>query len=377
METEEFINEYRKFILVRIAPLVIPTSSANYIEFRKKLVKKAPMRVFLRVIRHMSYDPNFETNSETLEFTGDALFAAVLATIVTKKIVGIDPEMLTDLKNSKLWKGELAKICENLGLSKYILSYIPVTMSDKEDMVEALFGAIHYVGDTYFGPGYGFLMCSNLFVSIFGNITANVDRLSIKSPLNTLKEIGDKLKWFSEKGGIEQFGTPKPIRDAEGTIIRYDLVYTLTDRAKEWMINNKKKIVNGGVIANVSRHGKKDTILAAVKEALVNLEKYYGVTWYVADDYNRGTATKLRDPTLQRQMKKDGVDEIEIKEYHAEDNESYSQLLGIPAGNNGPAKILVTAINNLRVKRDIKHHIVEYYKKNGMQDPLELIKISD
>jgi hypothetical protein len=75
-------------------------------------------------------------------------------------------------------------------------------------------------------------------------------------------------------------------------------------------------------------------------------------------------------------MKKDNVVDVSIVSYKVDEKDgAYYQLLGTE--KDGFVRILLTIINDLKGRTDIKRQIMDFYERNGAQDPSEHIRIFD
>lgn len=371
----DWLPKLQRHIFTDITPLLIG-KSPDAVNLRKKLVTEEAMVIWKKPYTHRSFNPNDSENSEPSEYVGDAIMGVNFAIILTTKYPNITAEVLTDLKNAKVWKYEQARIADDLGLAKYLRTNVPISVSDKEDILEGIFGALIQIGEIVFGDvGNGFVLCRNLMINLYGGMSYEFDTLKIKAPANQLKEIGDKLKWWKDKtGSVDEFGIARPLFDQFKKTTGYELTYTLNSKAIRWLRSQGHEIINEGIIAHQTRDGKKDTKNAAIQEALINLKKYYGIDWVTAAQSTR--LVKEKDQGVLKRMERDGVINIEIERYDKEEHNGmeYYQLLGIKADRK--KIILLTAVKDpTQGKINENIELINYYKNHGAQDPSTIIRL--
>ena len=374
MLDREYLKRLQLFIFVHLTPLAI-LESPKSLKDRKTLVSEEAMGLWVPTFTHRSYNPNNGENYETQEYVGDSIMGSTFAYALTTLYPTISPEALTDLKNAKVWKEEQAKLSDQIGLARFLRTNLPISVSDKEDLLEAVFGTLKRLGNTLYGiPGTGDVLCSNLMVTLYRLNEFVLDVTKIKAPANQLKEIGDKLKWWKGKtGSVEEFGIPRPLNDRYGKRTGFELVFTLTPKAIRWLQAHGKSIVDHGVIARQTRDKKKEVEAAAIQEALINLKKYYQIDWVAAAEMSK--LITYNDPVLYARMEQDSVIELELEKFDSKYRDGeYYQLIG--ERKDGVRRILLTASKDPALgKINERREIVNYYKNNGPQKPSKIIRL--
>lgn len=373
----------QSYIFDTITPLVILKSSnisdewtPKELELRRDLVNESAMRIWILVFTHRSYNPNEEENLEPREFVGDALMGKIFSAALTATNPDITAESLTNLKNEKVWKKEQAKIADELGLAKdgRLHTSIPISIDDKEDLLEAAFGGLYAIGEKVVGEGNGDMLCRNFMIRIYDLGNLKFDPVKLRPEANQLKEIGDKLKWWAgETGSVKELGIAVPVKNAQGKTTGFTVTFTLPEKAQRWLTRNGKPIMNGGVIARQSAPQKSDANTAAIKEGLLNLKRYYGLDW--AEAARLSKLVSDRDDILSKRMRTDKVIEIELERFDPKRRGAeYLQLIGVKEG--GKRVILLTVVKDPSLGRiNEKKAIVDLYRNNGSRPPGEIVRL--
>ena len=162
-------------------------------------------QIFTMAFTHKSVDS--KNNYERLEFYGDAVIKLITVTYISKRWPEMSHGDRTSLSQRLYSKPELARICMNLGLDKYIKTEEILNLSTKEDTLEALFGAITIIYDSAFCLGTGYIVCYRIMESIWDLMAIDTENLT---PLKTqYKQMYmDKLGWKAPQlGGGGEAGT--------------------------------------------------------------------------------------------------------------------------------------------------------------------------
>ncbi len=373
LQHQQWTKDYQLFIYKNILSKAIPSvpGDSNVIARRKKLVESEPMVVWIRAVTDRSVNPNQMGNYESLEYLGDLEMADHFSAMLLRKYPDIDEKTLTYLKNNKVWKNEQAKLSDSLGLSKFARTIFPMNISKKEDLLEALFGALRILGDKYFGLGQGSLLSYNMIEYLYGDMIINFDILKLKNAKEQFKEIADKLSWFTGKKTIDQFGIAKETLDFKtGALLGYRLIYSLNNLAREWLTTNKYKIKNRGVLADVTDKDKGLVETRGAIEAIDALKDLYNIDWNVADEYKSRKTKIPYSVALQKRMKQDGYAELTIQDNRSGLNVPVHpfmlQLVGVKA--DGTLDIILTVVKEVDITyKGFNRALYDVYLQKGKQ----------
>ncbi len=373
LQHQQWTKDYQLFIYKNILSKAIPSvpGDSNVNTRRIKLVESEPMVVWIRAVTDRSVNPNQMGNYESLEYLGDLEMADHFSAMLLRKYPDIDEKTLTYLKNNKVWKNEQAKLSDSLGLSKFARTIFPMNISKKEDLLEALFGALRILGDKYFGLGQGSLLSYNMIEYLYGDMIINFDILKLKNAKEQFKEIADKLSWFTGKKTIDQFGIAKETLDPKtGALLGYRLIYSLNNLAREWLTTNKYKIKNRGVLADVTDKDKGLVETRGAIEAIDALKDLYNIDWNVADEYKSRKTKIPYSVALQKRMKQDGYAELTIQDNRSGLNVPVHpfmlQLIGVKA--DGTLDIILTVVKEVDITyKGFNRALYDVYLQKGKQ----------
>ncbi len=369
MSTTNWATEYQQHLYFHIAPIAIPDSTEDADELRKRFVNNDAMPYHIRIVTHDSFDANQSRNLQTPEFIGDPIMGLIFSQLYAEKNPEIDQETLTNLKSAKVWKAEQAKLSQKLGLDKFLRSVVPISESIREDMLEAMFSAVMDIGNKFFAPGVGYVMCRNIMIYLYADVVVSFDPITIKNPKAQLKEIGDKLHWYDGAATIDAFGLPTKQKDKFHKTTSWNLVYYLTPRAQAWMRAQGKDIVNKGILADVTTKKKDDVTNEAVIQALKTLKDVYGVDWHVA---NKKKMNIEYSDDVKNQMKKNDYKTMEIVKFKDID---YYQLVGTK--KDGTKEIALTILNETRATvENVKSSIITRFGILGKRPKTDIIKLT-
>lgn len=368
-----WVQKYQAFIYKNILPKIVPP---NDITNRRKLVELEPMKMWIRAVTDRSFNPNQLENYESLEYLGDLEMATQFSAMVINKHPDIDEKTLTYLKNNKVWKHEQAKLSDSLGLPKFIRTIFPISISKKEDLLEALFGALRILGDKYIGVGQGSILTYNMIVYLYGDIIINFDILKLKNAKEQFKEIADKLSWFEGKKSIEMFGNMIEILDPKtSALVGYRLVYSLNILAKQWLTSHGKQIKNNGLLADVTGADKTIVESQAAIDAINTLKQLYDLDWNVADKIKTEQTEVKKSTALIRRMKEDNYIDFNIQDNRGNINDPVQQyiiqLIGLKS--DGTKEIVLTVIKEINIAhKALIRTLYDLYIQRGKQ-PLGII----
>lgn len=159
------------------------------------LGEQALLKYWIPAFTHSTVDPN--NHYQTIELYGDLAMNYIFGEILRKRFGSqINQENGTLLLNKYMSTNFQAELADYLELGYYFRKdqLIPdINIKIKEDLTEALFGALNVSCNDLFGEGFGFAYCYNLMNQIFSNV--DIDINVEKDPITQLKEIFDKKGW--------------------------------------------------------------------------------------------------------------------------------------------------------------------------------------
>lgn len=319
-------KEYQEF-LYKALEYAFPREKRRdpkVIEARKLLVSPEAMVVWERARTHSSYNPNRQQNFEMPEHLGDRILGAVLTEELVISNPNITEEELTLMGQKNLFKAALARLCENLTLDKYILTLYNVSTNTREDAMEAFVAGLFINAEKFLGQGYGFILCQNFIVELFGLDGHTFDLSDLKNAKIKLKEIIEGLRWQSKdaKASVKVLG--EPYQTEKG----WRVTYVLPPSAIRWLRDHGHRVSDDYVIADVLKPYKNQALDEAAEIAVHNLETKFGLR----PDHLRSLRAVPRLPKkIQEAMKKDGYTSLEIQnvtEKKDEENARFWQLIG-------------------------------------------------
>lgn len=376
-QVSNWLREYQVFIFTNILSKALPDTDPNIISKRKELVKQEPMKLWIRAVTDRSYNPNQTENYESPEFLGDSEMANHFSAMVIKKHPNVDERTLTLLKNTQIWKYSQSEKCDNIGLSKFILSIFPINHSTKEDVLEALFGMMRIIGDQYLGLGQGSLMCYNMIESLYGNLNIDFSSQTLKNAKEQLRDIADKLDWFDEQKKLNVFGHPIEIKNKRtGALEKYKLTYKLPQKALFWLKTHNHTIQNQGVVADVEDIDKSVILFKGADTAVSNLKQFYNIDLNYAEEYKEKQHEHYPQSLLNK-MQQDDFIRLFIRDNKIAKKPVrpiFTQLIGVK--DNEKSEIIVTVKKDSDITFNaMKNILYDLYIKNGRQPLRNVITI--
>lgn len=370
---KDWLKSYQTFVFTNVTVLAVPETSKDSLEIRKQMVSQSAMKIWIRMVTHSSFEPNNDSNYDPLEKFGDSIIKTTFESIVLPFYPNIDAQSLTNLEAAQLWRGQQSKLSDEIGLSKYLRSIVIINEHIREDLLEAMFGAIFFVGEEIIGHGNGFMMCYNATRNLYEDTIKKIDfslyskTVISKNPKQELKEIGDKLGWYSGKPSVKEFGSPVQVKNKFGEVIYNEVTYTLPLNAITWLQANGYKILNDGFLASARTKESKDIENEIAIKTLQILKRDYNIDYEFAS-YGK---KKAFPTSVENKMKQDNIIDINIiKDKYSE----HYQLIGNDSDNR--RYILLTVINETRgTAQNVKNEIIALYGNEGKQPKGNIIKL--
>lgn len=162
-----------------------------------------------------------EKNYELYETLGDSTLNKCIVWYLTRRFPQIKysssgNEVITELKKTAVSKGSYSKHLDTLGLSKFIrYRQLPYTMGDKqlyitidnsmkEDVFEAMMGALEDLIDSKIMIGTGYTVIYNILTSILDTMYISIDLNEIVDAKTKLNEVvGQNEKRYVKERGTD------------------------------------------------------------------------------------------------------------------------------------------------------------------------------
>ncbi len=334
-----WIKYVQLFVYTDITPFVFDNLTEDN---RIKLVSPEAMIFWIIGFTHKTYNPNPGKNYEVLEFTGDRMEKAAYSAYMTINYPDITDNQIAELETyyvSKKYQGNQAKA---LGLDKYVLSRIPIDLNIREDLLEAMFGALSKAGDLAFGLGFGYRLCYNFFDHLFKNVKMNFN-LSKGRAITRVKQIHEKFdaNWkFLER--------IKPIYDESKKMFKMEIPYTRELVSILKLTNTKLSNFNPNdpkkkeYLAIGYGQSQEATKVAAYTKALNKLVDGFGITdkyielvrvHFNREDNTYGKTYKNLEKVIKEKWNKQNVENpifsLDFTKRFKSLNKNYIQVIGL------------------------------------------------
>jgi len=110
------------------------------------LSKENMQQYWIPAFTHRSYDPTPDRNYEKLEYWGDSALKLSFRNYLALNYPQFNESELSNLSNHYMSTEEQASLSDQLGLPKYLRSYVAVTRGIQEDLLESFYGALYSIG---------------------------------------------------------------------------------------------------------------------------------------------------------------------------------------------------------------------------------------
>ena len=333
---DQWVNNIRNLLRNEILPKI--TSNANIIE---QLLSDVAMATWIAVFTHQNVNSEEGKNYETWEKIGDNVMYVQFFAKLIESVPGITPARLNDMGNFYLSKDYQGKFSFEKGWHRYLRTNFVPTLDDAEDLVEALFGALYYIGNSYIKMGLGDVLAKQFMLYFFQGIDIN---LNIPKPKETIvKEIfKDHLK----------LREPRLVVDEQDDINPYTASLIINDEAKNYFnnifsrYNNENPNQKIALFINVLATAKSTSKIRATKEVYekaVEILFAHGITdTWAKETKNNINATNSGDPELYlaayQKAARDGFKNIDFINERRRKPYKYLTLAGFYP--NGKYKIL-------------------------------------
>lgn len=247
---------------------------------------------------HVSYDPNYDKNYETLESVGDKILSYTFKTYLYKRYPDISASQLNNLDQHYMSTHLQSLVASKMGLTNWLRVNGEVPRSSekiREDVLEAFFGTIDTIFNRKFSIGYGVKTCMKFIEKLF-DFELNKDIEPAKTfVFQIFERLGVRQGITST---IEQVMVGEEITGWESTII-------INNMGLDAFRRNGKDLGMTPKVWKVKRMTKKPTEQAAFTEVM-----YYLL--------NNGISAKWvqsvkRDTIIDTQIGKESYDMVLAK----------------------------------------------------------------
>lgn len=230
----EWLSKFRVYVrefLERIIPSNITKKTRK--ELFDKMTDQNNMRLWVSGVTHQSVNANNYESLEMSEYIGDRIMGSCFAYYLYTNFPNIEQGPATIIFN-KYMKGESQTMWgRELGLHRWIQSYLDISDPDIEDAFEALFGVLLVVGNALI-EGFGYVLTSNLLAQTIQYLQIDINNVE-KDAKTIIKEFFTSMGWPDEH----------PFKPSDALVVRkpladYDILeFHLTKKAISSIANAK------------------------------------------------------------------------------------------------------------------------------------------
>ena len=348
---QQWVTNISNFLRTEILPLI--TTNHQIIDI---MTNDDAMQTWIAVFTQQNVDSIDGKNYETWEKIGDNVMYVQFFEQIIKRVPDIPPSRLNDLGNYYLAKDFQGRFSFERGWTKYLRTNFIPTLDEAEDLVEAMFGALYYLGNNMVKSGVGDVLAKKFMDYFFQGVDINLD---VTKPRETIvKEIfRDHLKLKQPKLIVDE--------NQSDSVNPFIASLTIDDQAVDYL---NKQIIRynqqnptqqlplfKNILASVqSTSGKRATKLAY--DQAVQILYDHGITEAWAKEMKMIiNAEKSADPNtyLQayRKAQEAGYEMLDFGDEIQRAPYSYLTLLGIlPDGQR-------QVLDDIQVKDDLRNNI--------------------
>ncbi len=197
--TKEIDSDYQRwreglknYLYNDLLSIVVPKE-----EQRVLMISDPAMDIWVLCFTDESFNPNVGQNYEELELVGDHSMEFNFIKYLYKNVPGITRAEMSEIKSKYISKTFQSKTALELGMNKWVRSRVKITTHVFEDVLEAYFGGLDTVADMVFKPGAGNLLCYNMIVYMFRDITITKEmgQRGERHPKTEMKELFERMFW--------------------------------------------------------------------------------------------------------------------------------------------------------------------------------------
>lgn len=259
------------------------------------ILNKDTMKCWRTCFTHVSYDPNYDENYETLESVGDKILSYTFKTYLYQRYPDISASQLNNLDQHYMSTHLQSLVSTKMGLTNWLRVKGEVPRSSekiREDVLEAFFGTIDTIFNRKVGIGYGVRTCMKFIQKLF-DFELNRD---IEPSKTFVFQIFERL------GGKQGITTSTEQVTIGDDVIGWETKITINDLGLEILRKYGKDLGITPKMWNVRRMTKKPAEQAAFTEVM-----YYLLKQGISTKWVQGVK---REAVLETQIGKENYDRI-------------------------------------------------------------------
>jgi dsRNA-specific ribonuclease len=195
-------DKWKDAVLNKVREILIMTGADQEPDWFAEMMSEKHWPTWFKVFTSEYVDP--DNNFELLELVGDRTLEIAFVRIVLERAeaqgVKMSPKTITPLKSEYMSTEFQSRLADRLGLNDTVIRAYRITPAIKEDVFEALFGAIFEVGNDV-QDGIGYLFAQNLLGELLSNVRINLTEVYEKPKTQV-------IQFFRDAGWIEENDNP-------------------------------------------------------------------------------------------------------------------------------------------------------------------------
>lgn len=296
----EWLVGLQRFVYSKIVPMTGLSKEQGL-----RLIDNSAMKIWVKAFTHISFKRNPGQNYETIEHLGDRVLNLTFTVFLSERFPNITDQEVSNLLGRYLSKSFQSQIGNYLGLQNWVRSNVDINIHVKEDLMEAMFGALFEIGEQAFLPGSGFdqpimvnklpkypsgyAICYNVTEQLFKDQIIDL-RFGFSQPKSMVKEIFEKVKWRETRDIFQEI--EQVSKRPNGTVV-YTLVFPRL--ALEYLRSIGVLGPNDTILAQGEGRTNKEAQDQAYQNATEHLQRL-GITWEWATEV--GNQYELESPDL-------------------------------------------------------------------------------
>jgi dsRNA-specific ribonuclease len=310
---------------------------------------------------HVSYDPNYDKNYESLESVGDKILSYTFKTFLYGKYDQITASQLNNLDQHYMSTHLQALVSSKMGLSNWLRVKGEVPKGSekiKEDLLEAFFGTIDTLFIKKFGIGYGVKTCMKFIDKLFLDVDLN---MNIEIPRTFVTQIFDRL-------GVDRGTHYDTVTEAKSDNTGWTTKIRIKETGLRVFENLDISLGNTALLFAESRPTKKPTEYAAFTKVMMFLISK-GVTsaWVKEVKRNEMIETQIGKETyrqvIARAQKVDkDIVKVDVQEtYKSKPAKAVVQIIGTTYSG---IKIVLKSFSTYAEKSEAFDDIIDKFLKS-------------
>ena len=323
------------------------------------ILNKETIKCWRTCFTHVSYDPNYDNNYETLESVGDKILSYTFKTYLYQRFPDISASQLNNLDQHYMSTHLQSFVSAKMGLTNWlrVKGEVPLNSEKiREDVLEAFFGTIDTIFNKRFGFGFGAKTCMKFIEKLF-DFELNRD---IEPSKTFVFQIFERL---GARQGITS-STEQVVVD--GDITGWQTKIIINEEGLDVFRKYGKDLGMTPKMWSVKKMTKKPTEQAAFNEAMYYLLQQ-GISAKWVQSIKRDTVIDTQigrdryDTVLKRARQIDSqIKSIDIQEtYRSKPAKTVFQIIGVKENK----KIVLYSMSSYQDKIDGFSTIIEQFLK--------------